>query len=379
MTPEQARAAARARVFVERDAAQPSTTEDVVRSGGRGLMQGIVDNFAPVGPGVQSGDGPVAVPDWMDQMRPGGPTNPTPEPGSGARFLARAAGTSAGGYAQSIMNFLGGDLPFMGGGGVARTLLGDVAGGALSENLGQRLESNGNDGTWGRVLGGIVGTGAVAGLPNPRRGTYRAGKLAATMGELPGTPQGGQPFHGRVSEQDLQTATNAFYDHLRQMGVTYRAPAWEKALNNIRSGLERRHWREGALSPTGPVFERLDQEIREAASGAPDFAKLEGLSQTLGEYARDAQNGKSPNLALGEAYRYFRNRVDAFITNAQYTSGHTPLPAGQVSQLYRTGRALALRNIKARRLDQMVKSGGHLRRRLRRRPPRADQRGTALK
>lgn len=279
--------------------------------------------------------------------------------------------TEPGKFGKQIGSFIGSDIPTMGMGGIGRTLLSDIAGGAASQAAGEHWQGKtlfGQDiGPWAQVLAGIGGSAGVAGMPNPRRPDYRAAKQAAGDGSIPTVPgvmAGGHK--GAISAEDLKTATDAFYDHLRQMNIQYDPGKWQQFLTSATRKMESDFHRKPVAGSKGnlaadPMFEVLDRELRQTlmTGQAPDFNDLDKLSVNLGKLARDADKlsigGKS---VLGDAYHAVRNEVDSFIANSSFTVGGQPVHAANklVSETYKTAKTIALRNIKQRRIAEMVEA-----------------------
>lgn len=269
--------------------------------------------------------------------------------------------TVPGEYAKTISSFLGGDIPFMGAGGIVRSAIGDVAGGALSEGLGQLERRSGGDETWARIIGAVVGSGSVAGIPT-RSPAMRAGNIAKERGFIPAIPglPGSKAVRGAISPEALQLATDAFYDHLRQQGITYNPQTWQTRLTQLHNQLDKKI--HGAPGPRGnnmgadPAFEWISRELTRSMQGPLDFNDMQKLSSTVGDLMRDADT--AGNTVLAKAYRRIRNSVDDYMVNATgnlvYGPGTAPGSLKMRAATYKTAKALALRNIKQERLSKML-------------------------
>lgn len=258
----------------------------------------------------------------------------------------------------------------MGPGGLGRKAFQTVVGGGLSEAAGELAEeyAPAYEGV-ARFAGGLAG-GVVAAGKSPNNIAMRTARQVARRSASP---------------EVLASTRKAVYDQLDQAGIRYDSltysklgqeitddliknqhrpsnaqQAFDEANNILKSGLMnapppppkpvRVGKTKGAVSTRVRKAPPPEPEAGFTGGSSPSFTDLERYSQRLGQDVRTAY--RQGNYSLGDALAIVREHVDDFQINAPFIAG-PGVSAQQVNRWRDIARQLGLRNIKARRLNEM--------------------------
>lgn len=255
----------------------------------------------------------------------------------------------------------------MGPGGLLRKGVQTVVAGGTSEAAGELAEeyAPSYEGV-ARFAGGLAGGVASAGQ-SPNNIAMRTARTVARKSASP---------------EALAATRKAVYDQLDKAGIRYDSntysklgqeitddliknqhrpsnakQAFDEANNILKSGLMQMQeppkpnftgrkvstrLRKGQNNPTEPTF---------TGGASPSFMDLERYSQRLGQDMRSAYS--QGNYSLGDALSIVREHVDNFQINAPFIA-NPGISAETVQGWREVARALGLRNIKARRLTEMM-------------------------
>lgn len=333
------------------------TGEDIARSGATGLRQGVEsiggmfgdvgDLGKTVGTWIASKLG--ATPEQIakaQQLRGPGiiPALPTTQQiqqnvtdplvkALGAEdVLAHAPTTTAGEYVRTIGQLAPNAIAP---GGVIRRGAMVLAPALLSETAGQITKGSAAE-PYARGAGALAG-----GLATVGRAVPRAVRAAA---------------EGAPTAEALRNETNALYGQLRDAGITYDPRSYVTLVRDMAQDLRTGGFRQALAPQAHALVQDMANDVR--AGRIPDFSDLNALSVQIGAAADDAAAAmaRGDRLAGPEtaALGRLRQRIEDFETNApmQNTAG---MSRDEVNAMRGQARQLALRNIKNRRLERVVR------------------------
>lgn len=316
---------------------QVSTMGDIVRSAGTGLRQGteaiagtIGDIDALEAQGV----------DWLASKIPGlapyaeaykkatlNGIAPTTEqihaatvPVIGENYQPQ---TTPGKFAEKIGEYA--PAAVAGPGGIVRKAVTAVAPAVAGEAAREAFEGTSLE-PYAEATGALAG--GLAGVKAPS-----VAKLAAE----------GAPSRGAVSQ-----ATNALYDRLRNSGVTYDRTEF----GNMVMQLENRLKAKGIRPATSGGALGLFKDLTDMVGNSPDFSDISSIREAAGQLAR-TYNPNAPGAQAGGAIiRDFLEQFEGRAPLVQAT-GNT-MGAAEFNQTRKAARELALRNIKAREIQNII-------------------------
>lgn len=335
------------RAIQERFPAPVGMGEDIARSGATGIRQGVEGTLGMFGDAAKMtgdalgwaagkfgfGEGGQDVARTIGRrVNPFGFAPTTDEiqehmtkPVVGEHYQPQ---TVAGEYARTIGQFA--PAAVAGPGTLARRTAMAVVPALASETAGQATKDTALE-PYARFAGGMAGGLAAMGRPNAQ--TVR------------------NAARGAPTREDLRNETNALYTHLRGAGITYDPRAYGRTVNQAQAQL-----RAAGFRPVGRIreaFEWVDTMAEDVARGvAPDFDDINSLRQQIGEAARTARRAPDGG-PLGAALDIVVNNLDDFERAAPLVGG-TNIPRQQINQIRDTARQTALRNIRARVLEDLV-------------------------
>lgn len=280
--------------------AEPSTTMDVLKEGGKGLLRGAASFAGDMGEAVM---GPFGPSHHFANLKAdlGFGEKPAPEPGYGEQ-IAHATGveaspkTTLGKYAGTTGQVLGNPTTYLGPGSAATKVLAGTASALGSEGAGQLAESAGaGEGvqTAARLAGGLVGGTGTAAAAAERN----LSKLAA---QLP-------------TRDSIKAAATAGYDMLKQSNVRISPQGTQDLLASVKNDLHADHFRDYLAPTTYRAIEEL------GASGSATIGDLDGVRRLLG---RVPGTNPTDRAAANKAI----SAIDDFLTNvpAQHVMSGDP-------------------------------------------------------
>lgn len=245
--------------------------------------------------------------------------------------------TVAGEYGRTVGQFVPGAV--MGPGSVGRKAAMAIVPGVLSETAGQAARMTGYENLepYARVAGAVAGGAIAAGSPRAQN-LKQAGKGAPTR-------------------EMLKQQTDDLYEQLRQAGITYDPGAYSSAVTKAASQLKAAGIRRSMASDAYGLLDELADDIAKGVT--PDFSEINALAQQAGASADDAfaamAKGDRTAGTNGKAWSIIRDMLDDFEKTAPMTNT-AGMSTAQVTQLRETARATALKNIKARRLENAIRN-----------------------
>jgi hypothetical protein len=93
-------------------------------------------------------------------------------------------------------------------------------------------------------------------------------------------------------------------------------------------------------------------DLMKQVGQSPDFDDINGLVQTVGAAGRAAESAQ--NGPLAKAFGIIGDKLDDFESSAPFIS-NTPMPAETFDRVRKLARATALKTIKTRAIDQVLK------------------------
>lgn len=331
--------------------AQPSVAEDVVKAGASGFARGALDLVGL--PGSIQDAGQWALRKGYELVA-GEP--PSPDGGAVERFFAgpsqevsqkliggggntlsgsnlkTAASaltggatdyqpqTTAGAYARTAGEFA--PAAIAGPGGVLRKAAMTAVPAAISETAGQLTEGTAAE-PWARAGGALAGGIMAAGRFNPAREAARTAP----------------------SREALKQQTDALYQTLRDAGIKYDANAFNRTVQKATDDLLKAGLRPSVAKEAFGLLEDLKANI----GMSPDFDDINGLVQMVGSAARSADG------PLRKAFNIIRDNLDDFEKTAPLITNR-PLPQKALNELRTAARQTALKNIKARALEEVLQN-----------------------
>lgn len=266
--------------------APPSTTMDVLKEGGKGLLRGAESFAGDVGEAIVGLPGRTArhvsnlVSDFGDGKH-------QPEPAPYSAQLVKATGveaspqTTAGKYAGSVGETMGNPMTYLGPGSIALKAGAGVAGAVGSEAAGELTEGTGLEPA-ARVAGGVIAGAGGATAASERN-------LAKLAAQLP-TPK------------NIYDAANAGYNMLKQSGTRISANGTQDLLNTVKADLHAENFRDYLAPNTYRAIEEL------TASGSATIGDLDGVRKLLNRVP-----GTNPTDK--EAARRAIDAIDNFLSN----------------------------------------------------------------
>lgn len=231
--------------------------------------------------------------------------------------------TTAGEYAQTIGEFAPAALlP----GGVGRKAAMAVVPALTSETAGQATEGTAME-PWARAAGALAGGVASAGRVNP---------VAAAA-------------KGAPTREALKQTADDFYGQLRNAGIKYDSNAWGQTVQRMTDSLLKEGYRPSVAKDAFALVDDLTAQ----SSHALDFDDINGLVKMVGGKARDA--ARQGDNTSASAYGIIRDRLDEFERLAPLKTDK-PMAAEELAGLRKGARTTALKNIKARVLDEIVQN-----------------------
>jgi hypothetical protein len=321
-----------------------STGYDVARSFGTGVRQGV--------------EGLVGLPgDVRDMM------------GSGASWLAGKFGASE----QNQDRFRrGAELIAPFGAGINQAATTQDVQGVTSAAVGKHYEPQTTAGEYARTTGQFA-TGAAAGPGGLARKTAMAvvpaaasetagqltkGTSAEPYARLGGALVGGGLAAGRSpnavkelakaapTREALKAQTDELYGLMRESGIRYDPDQYGQMVLKAAADIRKQGFRPSTADQAFKLMDDLATDIGKA----PDFDDINGLVQQTGAAARAAAAKGDGTTA--KALGIIRDHLDDFEASAMMTSDQ-PLPKDIFNGLRKSARETALRNIKARTLDEI--------------------------
>ena len=244
--------------------------------------------------------------------------------------------TTAGEFARTIGEFAPNAIA--GPGGAIRKTAMAVVPAIASEAAGQIAERTGNEALepYARFLAAI---GAGVGLSS---GAAGLGKVSALKEAAKGAP----------TREALKQQTDEIYAALRGAEISYDPNAFNKAIIGMAKDLRKAGLRGGIAEPAFAYVGNLADDI--AKGFRPDFDDINAMAQQIGSAARKAS--RDPDAGpLQAAYEIIRDGLVRFERTAPMTSGKG-LTQQQANQMRTTARKLALQNIKARALNEVLEN-----------------------
>lgn len=338
---------------------QPSVGEDVAKSGASGFARGVADLAGlpgTIGDALKSGGefalrkgyelatGAAPSPEGgmverffagptseVEAQMIGGGSNPLGGENLRAGLSALTGGatdyqpqTTAGEYARTAGEFA--PAAIAGPGGLLRKAAMTAVPSAASETAGQLTEGTALE-PWARAGGALAGGLATAGRVNP---TAVAAKGAPTR-------------------EALKQTTDDLYGALRNAGIKYDSNAWGQTVQSMNDAL----LKEGLRPSVAKDAFGLVDDLMKQSSHSLDFDDINGLVQMAGGAARDAARRGDGTAA--KAFGIIRDKLDDFERAAPLMT-NTPMSANELAALRGSARSTALKNIKARTLDEVAKN-----------------------
>lgn len=332
---------------------EPSKVEDVAKSGASAFARGTADLIGLPG---TIGDALRGAGQWA--LSKGYETVTGEKPGPDSFF-----GSNPEMEAQMIG---GGQNPL--GGASLKGLISDATGGATD------YQPQTTEGEYART-GGEFAPAALAGPGTllrkaamtvvPAFASETAGQLTRGTALEPWARAGGAIAGGLVSagaanpikeaakgaptREALKSKVNQAYSALRNAGIKYDADSYGRTVQGAREALLKSGFR-----PVGAVKEAFDyvDEMAKGAGLSPDFDDVNNMVSTIGGAARDAM--RQGNNKAAEALGIVRDHLDDFERAAPLISSQ-PIAQETLNRARSGARQLALRNIKQRYLDEIVK------------------------
>lgn len=339
--------------------AKPSVPEDMAKSGASGFARGSADLLGLPG---TIGDALDAGGQWAlrkgyelatgrEPTREGGPVerffaprDPAIEeqmigggrnPLSGDRLkagLSTVTGgatdyqpkTTAGEYARTVGEFA--PSAVTGPGTVMQKAAMATVPALMSETAGQVTEGTALE-PWARAGGALAGGVAAAGRVNPAK----------------------EAAKGAPTREALKAQTDQLYGAMRNAGIRYDADAFGRTVADINETLLKKGYRPSVAKDAFAFVDDLMKQVGQS----PDFDDINGLVQMIGGAARDAS--ATGNKTLASAFGIIRDKLDDFEAMAPFIS-NTPMPAETFDKVRKMARGQALKNIKTRALDEIVKN-----------------------
>jgi len=281
-------------------AVEPSTTMDVLKEGGKGLLRGAASFAGDVGEAVMGPFGPSHhAGNLLADIRGEKPAPPDPTYGqqiSKAAGIEPSAKTTVGKYAGATGEVLGNPASYLGPGSAALKVGAGTASALGSEGAGQLAESAGaGQGvqTAARLAGGLIG-GVV---PSAAVAERNLSKLAA---QLP-------------TRESIKDAATAGYDMLKQSNVRISPQGTQDLLTSVKNDLHADHFRDYLAPTTYRAIEEL------GSSGSATIGDLDGVRRLLG---RVPGTNPTDRAAANKAI----SAIDDFLTNvpAQHVMSGDP-------------------------------------------------------
>jgi hypothetical protein len=352
MTKEQlqAIAIAKARMAAEQAQAQPSTAEDIARSGLAGVEKGFggLADF-PVMAGRGLAKGVMYGADKAQQLFTGEDPNRragVPSPFAGEFTNAVTANvpganyepqTTAGQYAETVGEFAPNALAP---GGIARKAAMVAVPGLASETAGQLTKGSAFE-TPARVVGGLAG--GIASASNYGKQVTRIVKKAAAEA-------------GYKSGPEMRQAINAAYTTLKDAGVKYDGLAYTGMVHAAKEAITK------SPASIAPKANGLLDDL--AKQPLLNFGDLDAQSSAVGKALRAAN--RAGDEAEAAALSEIKGHLDEFAVNPKIvTDGTATLSPPVLRDMRTAARKMALRNKKAELIEGALEdadsySGGFL-------------------
>lgn len=320
---------------------EPNTFSDVIASGAAGFARGAADLVGLPGTIANAIDAggewvmrQFGLPTRTEVMRGYGIEN-TGNPLSGSVFrsgLSAATGgatdyqpqTTAGEYARTVGEFA--PAAIAGPGSLLQKSAMATVPALSSETAGQLTEGTALE-PWARVGGAVAGGIATAGRVNPAR----------------------EAAKGAPTREALKGQTDKLYSALRNAGIRYDANAFTSTVQSMTDDLLKSGLRPSVAKEAFAFVDDLGRQLGHSL----DFDDLNGLVQTVGEAARGAQRSGNPTLA--KAFNIIRDKLDDFERNAPLITNQSLSP-NTLNKVRQAARQTALKNIKARAIEEVVKN-----------------------
>lgn len=324
-----------------RNPAQIGVGEDMARSGAAGLRQGTEGLIGQFGDAAQM-QGDIAgwaagkfgaspetqetVSKWGSRLSPFGfaPTSGTlhkvTKEGIGESYQPK---TVAGEYTRTAAQFAPGAVA--GPGSLGRKVAMTVVPALASETAGQLTKGTKAE-PYARAAAALVG------------GVASAGRAASTVK---------QAAQGAPTREALRDESNRLYTTMRNAGIRYDANEYANTVARMASDLRKKGFRSSTAGTAREVIRDLAGDI----GRSPDFDDINGMISSIGGKARDLRaQGQHQEAA---ALDVIKDHLDDFESSAAMVSSK-PLPRDQFDLLRQSARSTALKNIKARALEEIV-------------------------
>lgn len=180
---------------------------------------------------------------------------------------------------------------------------------------------------YARAAGAIAGGALAAGRTNPAQ----------------------QAAKGAPTREALKQQTDDLYGQLRDAGIKYDSNAYGQSVVKMAADLRKAGFRESVAGDAFKVVNELADDVARGVS--PDFDDINGLVESIGQKARDA--ARQGDNTLAKAFGIIRDNLDD-LERAGATISTTPMPKAQQIALTKAARETALRNIKARTLEEVL-------------------------
>lgn len=323
---------------------QPGMVEDMTRSAGAGLRQGVEGMVGMFGDANRmTGDAAAWLAgkaglgeEGQGRIRSGArflspfPNAPTTDEiqsvtdqGVGEAYHPQ---TTAGEYARTVGQFA--PAAFAGPGSVARKTAMAAVPAVASETAGQLTEGTVAE-PYARGLAALAGGVSVAGRGNPVK----------------------QAAKGAPTRETLKQQTDALYNTMRDAGIKYDSNAFGQSVLKMARDLKKSGLRRSVADDAYKVVRELADDVQRGLS--PDFDDINGLIQNIGDKARAA--ARAGDKPLAKAYGIIRDQLDDFERTAVMSSTK-PMPKAEFNELRTAARQTALKNIKTRAIDEIVEN-----------------------
>lgn len=321
--------------------AQIGVGEDMARSGAAGLRQGTEGLIGQFGDAAQM-QGDIAgwaagkfgaspetqetVSKWGSRLSPFGfaPTTDTlhkvTNEGIGESYRPH---TVAGEYTRTVGQFAPGAVA--GPGSLGRKVAMTVVPAVASETAGQLTEGTKAE-PYARAAAALVG------------GVASAGRAPSQVK---------QAAQGAPTREALREESNRLYTTMREAGIRYDANEYANTVARMASDLRKKGFRSSTAGAAREVIRDLADDI----GRSPDFDDVNGMISSIGGKARDLRaQGQHQEAA---ALDIIKDHLDDFESGAAMVS-NKPMPREQFDLLRQSARSTALKNIKARTLEEIV-------------------------
>lgn len=226
--------------------------------------------------------------------------------------------TTAGNYAKTIGEFA--PSAALGPGGAVRKAAMAVIPGVASEAAGQATKGTPFE-QYARGAGALLG------------GVASAGKGGAAVKQM---------ISEAPTAENIASKTNEMYTNLRNVGIKYDANEFDRFASQVVSTIGK-----DLRQAQAPKAHDAMQQIVESVGTSPDFTDIESMRRTAGKLA---VNPDATERHFGKA---LSDAIDNFQESSPLVSDGS-IPAGQVAARVKEARAMAQKNIKGRKIAEMV-------------------------